>query len=371
MSEQELRHKLVVISIVAGVLAALVLGLALTLWRGSGGGLTGPGAAVRSAGPPATAVVLGRAERKEFPYEVEAVGTSRANEAIEVTAKASNLVTRIRFREGQTVRRGEVLVELDGAQAAADLAEAEAALVESKSQYERSLELFGTKALSQSQLDQIEATLKANKARVAAAEARVGDTIIRAPFDGRVGLRRVSVGGLVNPGTVITTLDDTSRIKVDFSVPETLVSALRPGLAVRAVTNAYPGKDFTGTVASVDTRVDPVSRAIGVRAIVPNDQGLLRPGMFLTVRIVESSREAVVVAEEALLPEEGRQFVYVVRDGKAEKREIRIGRRRPGEVEVLDGLVADEVIVREGADKLRPGSAVQPVAAGGAPGSAP
>ena len=243
--------------------------------------------------------------------------------------------------------------------------QAEAALVESKSQYARSLELFGTKALSQAQLDQIEATLKSNQARVAAAAARLSDTIIRAPFDGHMGLRRVSVGGLVNPGTVITTLDDTSRVKVDFSVSETQAAAMRPGLTVRAETSAYAGRQFEGTVASVDTRVDPVSRAFSVRAIVPNPQGLLKPGMFLTVRVVESSNDAIVVPEEALVPEAGRQFVYVVIDGKADKREVRIGRRRPGEVEVLDGLAANEIIVSEGADKLRPGAAIEAVAAAG------
>jgi membrane fusion protein (multidrug efflux system) len=382
MSEANLRQKLVVVSIVAAALAAVVIGLGLTLWRaghGVGGGGTPmmagglAGAAGRGSipGKPATFVVIGQAVRKQFPYELEALGTARANEAIDVTAKVSNIVTAIRFRDGQAVRHGEVLVELDGAQATADLAQAQAALVESTSQYERSVELFGTKALSQSQLDQIEATLKGNKARVAAAEARLSDTIIRAPFGGRVGLRRVSVGGLVNPGTVITTLDDTSLIKVDFSVPETLVAALRPGLTMRAVTTAYPNRQFDGTVTSVDTRVDTVSRAVRVRAIVPNGEELLKPGMFLTVRIVESSRDAIVVPEQALLPEEGRQFVYVVADGKAEKREIHIGRRRPGEVEVLDGLAANEQIVSEGGDKLRPGSDVRAVAAGGAVGTAP
>jgi len=377
MSEEKLRQKLSVVSIVAGGLAAVVIGLALMLWRGGGGsasggpGGAGPGAGRASMpGQAGTAVIVGQVVRKQFPYELEALGTARANEAIEVTAKTSNLVTVIRFREGQTVRRGDILVELDGAQATADLAQAEAALVESKSQYERSVELFGTKALSQAQLDQIEATLKGNKARVQAAEARLSDTIIRAPFNGRVGLRRVSVGGLVNPGMVITTLDDTSRMKVDFSVPEQLVAALRPGLPIRAETNAYPDRTFDGTVASIDTRVDPVSRAFGVRAIVPNDDGLLKPGMFLTVRIVESSKEAIVVPEQALVPEEGRQFVYVIIGGKAEKREIRIGRRRPGEVEVLEGLAANELIVSEGADKLRPGATVQAVAAGGGVDSA-
>ncbi len=361
MSDENLRRKLWLVSIVAVGLAAVVLGLAVMLWRGGGGGAGDPssGSPAAAGGRPATAVVVGQAIRKEFPYELEALGTARANEAIDVTAKISNRIAAIRFNEGQAVRRGEVLVELDGTQAAADLAQAQAALAESKSNYDRSVGLISTKALSPSQLDQIEATLKANQAKVEAAASRLGDTVVRAPFDGQVGLRRVSVGSLVNPGTIMTTLDDTSRIKVDFSVPEAQMSVVHPGLTIRAATTAYPGRSFDGTVATVDTRVDPVSRAFGVRAIVPNAEGLLKPGMFLTVRIVESSKDAVVVPEQALLPEEGKQFVYVVVSGKADKREIRIGRRRPGEVEVVDGLAAGESIVTEGADKLRPGASVQ------------
>ncbi|MGH8263604.1 MAG: efflux RND transporter periplasmic adaptor subunit [Steroidobacterales bacterium] len=367
MTEENLRRKLLIVSIVAAGLAVAVTGLAVMHWRGGNGtGPTGAGPAGGSAGGKGgTAVVLGFAVRKDFPYELEALGTARANEAIEVTAKTSNLISAIRFREGQPVRKGDVLVELDPAQAAADLAQAQAALVESKSQYQRSVELFGTKALSQAQLDQIEATLKSNQAKVSASQSRLSDTIIRAPFDGRVGLRRVSLGSLVNPGAVITTLDDISQIKVDFSVPESHMSAVHPALAVRTETTAYPNRSFDGTVQSVDTRVDPVSRAFNVRAIVPNQDGLLKPGMFLTVRLVESSTDAIVVPEQALLPEEGRQFVYIVNDGKAERREIQIGRRRPGEVEVLSGLTANEQIVSEGADKLRPGALVQAVAGGG------
>ena len=376
MSEDRIRQKLLIVSIVAAALAAVALGLALLQWRAahgtpSGGPGGSPAARAGAAAASGTAVIVQQAVRKQFPYEIEALGTVRAKEAIEVTVKVSNIVTAIRFREGQAVRRGEVLVEFDGAQARADLAQTEAALAESKGQYQRSLELFGTKALSQAQLDQIEATLKSNQARVAAAEARLGDTIIRAPFAGHVGLRRVSLGSLVNSGAVITTLDDTSRVKVDFSVPESMMAALRPGLSVRAATDAYPDRQFEGTVASVDTRVDTVSRAFRVRAIVPNGDGQLKPGMFLTVRIVLASKEAIVVPEQALLPEQGRQFVYAVVGGKAEKREIHIGRRRPGEVEVLDGIAESDLIVSEGADKLRPGAAVQPIVAGGAGGGTP
>lgn len=371
MSEDKLRQKLLIVSIVAAALAAVSIGLTLALWRAGSSGAPGspggpPGAArAGTAAAPGTAVVLQQVVRKQFPYEIEALGTARANEAIEVTAKISNRVAAIRFREGQAVHRGDVLVELEGTQSRADLAQAQAALAESKSQYQRSVELFGTKALSQAQLDEIEATLKSNQAKVEASESRLSDTVIRAPFDGRMGLRRVSPGSLVNPGAVITTLDDTSRIKVDFSVPEAMMAALHPGLTVRAETTAYPGHPFQGEVASIDTRVDPVSRAFSVRAVLPNQDGLLKPGMFLTVRVVESSKDAIVVPEEALLPEEGRQFIYVVVDGKAERREIHIGRRRPGEVEVIDGLAVNETIVTEGADKLRPGSTVRPAAGSG------
>ena len=183
-----------------------------------------------------------RVER--LSLEIEALGTAHANESIDVTAKVSNLVTAVRFTEGQHVARGDLLVELDGSQARAELAIAEAAVTESRSQYKRSRELYTTKALSEAQLDQIEAALKANEARVLVAQAKLRDTVIRAPFAGRVGLRRVSVGSLVNPGAVITTLDDTDTIKLDFTVPETYLSTLEPGLAITARSVAYPGRSF-------------------------------------------------------------------------------------------------------------------------------
>ena len=303
-------------------------------------------------------VVAVPVQTRKLAFELEALGTARANESVEVTAKVTNQVTAVRFQEGQQVRRGDVLVELDGEQARADLAAAEAALAESRSQFQRSRELYATKVLSDSQIEQIEATFKANQARVDSARARVGDTVIRAPFDGRVGLRRVSIGGLISPGTVITTLDDTSTIKLDFTIPETFLSAVAPGLAITARSVAWPDTDFDGRVASVDTRVDPVTRSVTVRALLPNTDGLLKPGMFLTVRLVRGEEDALVVPEEALVPEQGDVFVYVVRDGRAEKRKLRMGQRRVGEVQVLEGLAAGEIVVTEGTQKLRDGAAV-------------
>jgi membrane fusion protein (multidrug efflux system) len=334
----------------------------------------GPPAAAKAApgassggGGPVIPVVATPASLQNLALEVEALGTAKANESVDVTAKVSNLVTAIRFTEGQQVPKGEVLVELDGEQARADLAVANAALTESASQVKRSRELYATKVLSDQQIEQIESTHAANQARVASARSRLSDTVIRAPFSGRVGLRRVSVGGLVAPGTVITTLDDTSSIKLDFTVPERVVAAMRAGLEIEATSVAYPGQTFSGRVASVDSRVDPGTRSVIVRALVPNEQGLLKPGMFMNVRISRGAADVLVVPEEALVPEQGDVFVYVVEDGKASKRKIQTGQRTIGNVQVIDGLRAGELVVTEGTQKLRDGASVTLVESAAAP----
>ena len=335
---------------------------------GSPGG--GAGARAGSAGTPmsqlAVGVVVAPVRLERLSLETEALGTAHANESVDVTAKVSNLVTAVRFDEGQQVRRGDLLVELDGAQARAELAIAEAAVTESRSQYKRSRELYSTRALSEAQLDQIEAALKANEARVLVAQARLGDTMIRAPFAGRVGLRRVSPGSLVNPGTVITTLDDTGTIKLDFTVSESFLSSVTPGLAITAHSIAYPGRTFEGRVSSVDSRVDPSTRSVTVRALVPNPDGLLKPGMFLNVRLSRGAADALLVPEQALVPEQGDVFVFVLKGNSVEKRLIRTGQRRVGEVEVVQGLAAGEQVVSEGTQKVRDGAQVKVLDAAGA-----
>jgi membrane fusion protein (multidrug efflux system) len=309
-------------------------------------------------------VMTAAVEQVPLAVEIEALGTARANEAVEVTSKTSNTVAAVRFEEGQKVARGAVLVELDGTQARADLAVAEAALDESRSTFKRSRDLHARQALSESQLEQIEATFKANEARVASARARVSDTVVRAPFSGRVGLRRVSVGGLISPGMVITTLDDTSVMKVDFEVPETFIAMLESGLDIEAVSIAYPGRVFAGAVASVDSRVDPVARSVTVRADVPNAEGLLKPGMFLSVRLTREPSPALVVPESALVPERGAVFVFVVKDGIATQREVIIGRRQPGRVELLSGASLGDRVVVQGTQKIRDGGPVSEASVG-------
>ncbi|MEZ5498356.1 MAG: efflux RND transporter periplasmic adaptor subunit [Steroidobacteraceae bacterium] len=308
-------------------------------------------------------VVTVAAATEPVARDLTAIGTAYANESIDVTSKVSNTVTAVRFSDGQRVKRGDVLIELDSAQLRADLAAAQAELVESDSQYRRGRELLPTQAVSKSQFDQLEAAKTAAAARVAAAQARLQDTVIRAPFAGRVGLRRISIGSLISPGTVITTLDDSSTMKLDFRVPENDLAGLAVGMPVSAATAAYPQRSFAGTIESIDSRIDPVSRTITARARIENKDAALKTGMFMTVALRTRERSAVVIPEEALTPEEATQHVFVVVDDVASRREVRIGLRLPGKVEIIAGLAAGERVVTEGLQNLRDGVKIRELAA--------
>lgn len=344
-------------AVAVGLLALVVAAVAIGLWLSSNASNSvAPGGARPARVTPVVAIPP---ELKPFAQEVEALGTVRANESVDITAKVADRVVAIHFKEGQQVEKGQLLVELDSTEARADLAAAEAAYRDSQSQYKRSQELYQTRALSEAQLDQLQATLLANEARVAAARSRVNDRRITAPFAGRVGLRNVSLGGLVNPGAVITTLDDLSVVKLDFSVPEVFLSTLKPGLVVHARSNTYAGQTFEGRVASIDTRIDPTTRAVAIRALIDNRDTRLRPGMFMTLRLVRSEGLALMVPEQAIVPEDDRHFVYVVEDGVARKRQVEVGRRRPGEVEILEGLTREERVIVEGTLNVRDGAQVR------------
>jgi membrane fusion protein, multidrug efflux system len=314
---------------------------------------------------PPVAVVMVEAVARQIVDEVEALGTTRAREAVEITPRISSVVTAIHFREGDRVEAGKVLVELDNAEERASLAEAQARVIDSRAQFRRSRELLESKTVSESQVQQLEATMNADEARLRAAEARLEQTLVRAPFAGQVGLREISPGGLVNPGNVITTLDDTSRVRLDFTVPENFLGVLEAGQQIVARSVAFEGRNFEGRVATINTRVDPITRAITIRADLPNDDGLLKPGMFLTVRLAGPSRERLVIPEAALVPEGDRQFVYTVRDERSWRTDVVVGRRMRGEVEILEGLHAGDLVVVEGTQRVAHGgrvSAADPVA---------
>ena len=343
------------------LLATTLLGLAAC--SKGGPGASGPGGApgdrpLGSGGPPPAEVLVAKGEVRAFGAALEAVGTALARESVDITSKVANTVTAIRFQEGQRVAAGSVLVELDRAQTAAALAEAEASLLESRNQFNRGRDLSVTQALSRAQLDQLETAVKTGEARVAAARSRLADTVVRAPFAGRIGLRRISLGGLVSPGTVITTLDDTSIIKLEFTVPQSFLGGLTPGLPIEARADGFGDRVFAGKLTTLDSRIDPVTRSIAVRAELPNADGAIKPGLFMTVRLRAQTAQTLMIPEEALVPEQGRTYVFVVQDGKVKRVEVRTGGREPGFVAVLDGLTAQDSLVVEGTQRVRDGGAV-------------
>ena len=320
---------------------------------GPPGGFGGPG-----GGAP-VAVIAKRVSLRTFTDRFTALGTARANESIEVIARTTSVVTGINFREGQQVRTGDVLVELDSRQEAADLSLAEAQLKQAENQYERSKALAVTQAVSAADLDQLEANVLVGRAQVRGARARLDRLSIRAPFAGTVGLRKVSLGDLVGPDTVITTLDDTGIIKLEFGIPENFVGDLRAGMTIVADSTVYPDRRFEGKVTSIDSRVDAVTRAVTVIATVPNGDGLLKPGMFLTVGLEKKRDKVLMIPEEALVPREGRQYVFVVENGKALEREVTLGGRAPGLAEVRNGLESGAQVITEGTQRVRTGAPVQ------------
>jgi membrane fusion protein, multidrug efflux system len=316
-----------------------------------------PGQFGNAANQP-VAVVTAAVTRQPLALEIEAVGTATANQSVEITSKAANTVTAIRFEEDQLVRRGAILVEFDSTQIRAELGGAEAALAESEANYKRSRQLESSKVLSQAQLDQIEAALKTSQAAVGVARAKLSDTVIRAPFDGRTGFRNISVGSFVTPGTVVTTLDDTSIVKLDFTVPQTYLSAVKRGVAIGARTNGLPGREFVGNVSALGSRIDPVTRSITVRAELPNKDGLLRPGMFMTVNLSAEDSPVLTVPEAAIVPEQGSTYVFAVVESRVEQRKVTTGRRKPGVVEITSGVEEGDRVIIDGTLKVRDGATV-------------
>jgi membrane fusion protein (multidrug efflux system) len=348
------------------VAAAVVGGGAYYLYRDQGTGTAPPGAP-RAGGPAG----LGRAQqsplvgvglvRREQLYDtVEAIGTAQANESVALTVKVTDTVSAVEFEDGDFVEAGTVLLQLTNREEQALLAEAQANLDDAESQLRRTENLASQGLTSESDLDMARSRAAASEARLNTVVARLRDRLIQAPFSGVLGFRQVSPGTLVQPNTPITTLDDISIIKLDFTVPETFFGAMQPGAPVLARGVSYPDREFEGVVRTVGSRVDPVTRAIQVRAHVENQDRALRPGMLLTVRVVMAERSALVVPENAVYQIQDRAYVFRVGpDMVAREQAIRIGDRRFGVVEVLGGLEEGDQIVTEGIIKLRDGIRVR------------
>lgn len=290
---------------------------------------------------------------------IEALGTARANESVTLTASLNETVRRVNFEDGDFVEAGTILVELSNEEEKAQLAEARANLNEARRQLARLEDLDKQGIAATSDVDEARSLAEAAEARLNSVNARLDDRLIRAPFGGVLGFREVSPGTLLMSGTAITTLDDVSQIKLDFTVPETILSLMKPGSKILARSASWGDREFTGIVRAVASRVDPVTRAVVVRALIPNEDRALRPGMLLTVRVIIEEKQALMLPERVVVQVGKEAFVYAVdTENVAHKQVVQLGTRQAGNVEIVSGVKEGDRIVTQGIIKLREGASV-------------
>ena len=306
----------------------------------------------------ATPVTAYTVSEVKFPVVVEALGTANANESVMLTAQKSDIVQSIEFDDGDLVEKGQLLIKLSDREERARLNELDINLQEAKRQLKRIDNLAQKSVASKQLLDEKEANVKALKAQLEVAKAQLEELELRAPFSGLLGVRQVSLGALVMPGDLIATLDDLHIIKMDFTIAESHLPSVRKGQQVSATSAAYPGETFEGEISSIASRVDPVTRAIQIRAIIDNKDLKLRPGMLLQINLEKDILNTLTLPEGALVPIEDKQFVFVIKGDKVERQEVKVGLRKPGIAQITSGLKEGDQVVIEGALRLREGSVV-------------
>ena len=306
-----------------------------------------------------TLVKVHRTIEEEFEVVVEALGTGRANESVLITTQTSDIVQEIHFDDGVRVKAGQVLLTLIDLEEKARLAASDVDLQEANRQLKRIANLAKNNVASEQLLDEQQAEVNALIAEMNVLKTQMGALEVRAPFDGLLGLRQVSVGALVRPGDVITTLDDLSTIKVDFNIAEVHLPSVAIGQNIRATSIAYPDETFEGKIVSIGSRVNPATRAIQIRANINNQDFKLRPGMLLQINLQKKMLTTLTLPEASLVPVEDKHFVFVVNDEMVTRKQVSIGLRKPGKVQIVSGLKEGEMVVIEGALKLRDGSKVK------------
>ncbi|WP_162933047.1 efflux RND transporter periplasmic adaptor subunit [Roseovarius sp. EL26] len=303
-------------------------------------------------------VETAKAEPQKLTQSVEAVGTTRALRSIAIVPLSSGRLVSLEITPGQTVAQGDILARLDDAIEQADRAEAHARLTEQQQILKRVEQLRLTNAVSQASLDEVTARLAEARAQLDRMEQQLEDRTIRAPFAGVVGLNEIDLGARVDEGETLTRLDDLSQVVVEFSLPETLFATISIGQSISARSAAFPGRTFFGTVSAIDTRIDPTSRAFRARATVPNPDGILPAGMFMSLTLILSEYDALVVPEEAIIFEAASTYVFIIKDDMAQRRAVTTGQRHNGIVAINEGLQqGDEVVIR-GLKRVRDGSQI-------------
>lgn len=338
-------------ALTAAAVALAVLGV---------GAFSGGRAQDKAATPavPPVNVEAVRAELQDVVEEIVVIGTLDSNESVIIRPEIAGRIAKIHFAEGERVKRGEPLISLDASVQEAELREAEAALNVSRRNFARAEELLKTGAGAVRQRDEALGKLEADQARVALAQARLQKMTLTAPFDGVLGLRRVSVGDYVTPGQDIVNLENIDPIKVEFRVPETSLRDIREGQKIRVQVDAFPDASFAGEVYAIDPRIDAAGRSVAIRARIPNPDSRLRPGLFARVALAVDERRSVMAPETVIVPRGDEQYVYRVIDNKAVLTRVTVGLRRNAQVEIRSGVEPGELIVSAGQIKLRDGAPV-------------
>ena len=347
----------------AGVLALLVaavLAAAGVAWWRTDGVLPAQAQQEGKRQPPAAAVEAAKVKVNRVTVQIDAVGTLEPAEAVAMAPEIDGILAEILFREGTPVKEGQVLVRLDDAILKAELAQARAELTLAEANFERADTLLKQRSGTPRARDEAFAALQTSRASVQLAQTRLEKTVLRAPFDGILGLRSVSKGGYVNSGDTLVTLQSIDPLKVDFRVPETLLSNIRVGQKIRLTTDALPDRSFDGEIYAIDPQLDVNGRALKLRALVDNHDQILRPGLFARVGISAEDRDnAIMIPEAAVVPQGNTRYVFRIEDSKAVRIDVKLGLRRNGEVEVTEGLVPGDVIVISGQQRVRNGGRVE------------
>ena len=357
---------------VAAILIVVAGAAGFWLGRTSDASQTAAAAAAPAASPPgsgpAVSVEAIKVQRLALPQGITAVGSLRSDESITLRPEVAGRISAIQFREGERVAKGAPLVKLDPSVTQAELQQAQANMVLAKAKYDRAIDLQGKGFISGQARDEAENNLKVGEAALALARAKLAKLSIEAPFSGIIGLRSVSVGDYVKEGADMVNLEAIDPLKVDFRVPEIYLSQIRVGQSLQMTLDAVPGKTYEGKVFAINPLVDTAGRAVVIRAQVRNQDTTLRPGMFARVRLLtHETQEALVVPEQAIVPQGDEWFVYRVVDGKAQRAKVEIGQRRDGKAEVMKGLRDGDVVVTAGQLKIRDGVPVQVAAVQSAP----
>ncbi|MCW3847337.1 efflux RND transporter periplasmic adaptor subunit [Sphingomonas sp. LB-2] len=333
--------------------------LALTALLG-GCGQQANGAANKREAPLVTVATV---STQRFVEKIDAVGTAVANEQVTLAAPVTERIVRLNFDDGEFIQKGQVVAVLANSQENAQLAEAGAREREANQQLARLNALKARGFATNSAVDAQTALSAQARAQAAQARATISDRVIRAPFSGWVSLRNISAGAVVTAGTEIAMISDVSRIKLDFAVPETVLSRVAPGQVIFAKAAAWPDQPFHGVIATIDPVLNPQTRAVTIRAILPNGDRRLKPGMLLTVTIESQARESAAVPELAVVGEGNDSYVYILEGDTAKRVKVTTGIRQDGMVEILSGIQPGQRVVTEGVVKL--GGPSQKVRLGG------